>query len=70
MNIGTNPTVDGQHLSVEIHYLNFNNDLYDAEIRVSILKRLRDEQKFDSLPHLKKQLQLDQKLAFAIIESL
>jgi riboflavin kinase/FMN adenylyltransferase len=35
MNIGFNPTVAGENLSIEIHYFNFNSDLYDQEIAVS-----------------------------------
>jgi riboflavin kinase/FMN adenylyltransferase len=38
MNIGFNPTVDGHNQSIEIHYFDFNADLYNQEIRVSILK--------------------------------
>ena len=56
MNIGFNPTVEGDHLSIEIHYLDFDADLYDQKITVSILKYLRPEQKFDSVELLKKQL--------------
>ena len=70
MNIGVNPTVGGQHLSVEIHYLNFDGDLYDQKLAVSILKRLRDEEKFDSLSLLKEQIKKDQTQTLSYIKEL
>ena len=63
MNIGFNPTVAGQNQSIEIHYFDFNTDLYNQEIRVSILKRIRSEQKFESVDLLKEQLEKDKKTA-------
>ncbi len=59
MNIGTNPTVDGQELSVEVYYLDFDGDLYDKTISVSLLDYIRDELKFDSIDALKKAIQDD-----------
>ena len=59
MNIGVRPTVDGVTQTIEIHFFDYNDDLYEQEIVVSILKRIRDEQKFESLEALKNQLSLD-----------
>jgi len=59
MNIGSNPTVNGTAQSIEIHLFNFNKDIYHKEITVSILKRIRDEHKFDSIEKLQTQLQQD-----------
>ncbi|WP_363331693.1 riboflavin kinase [Flavobacterium sp.] len=59
MNIGTNPTVNGQGLSIEVHFFDFDGDLYGQELVVSILHHLRDEQKFASLDILKQQLAND-----------
>jgi riboflavin kinase/FMN adenylyltransferase len=67
MNIGFNPTVDGQNQSIEIHYFDFNADLYNQEIRVSILQRIRSEQKFESVDLLKEQLEKDKKTALAYL---
>jgi riboflavin kinase/FMN adenylyltransferase len=50
MNIGFNPTVAGENLSIEIHYFNFNSDLYDQEIAVSI-KYIRPEQNSNRLTY-------------------
>jgi len=59
MNIGFNPTVAGENLTIEIHYFNFDANLYEQEISVSILSYLRPEQKFGSVTLLKEQLQKD-----------
>ena len=61
MNIGFNPTVEGQKQSIEIHYFDFNADLYNQKISVSILHRIRSEQKFESVELLKEQLEKDKK---------
>lgn len=59
MNIGTNPTVDGKNQSIEVHFFDFSNDIYGAQVEIEILERLRDEQKFESLEALKNQLSKD-----------
>lgn len=60
MNIGFNPTVGENAQTIEVYYFDFNDDLYGQQITVSILHRLRSEQKFDSLEALKNQLKSDQ----------
>lgn len=70
MNIGFNPTVKGESLSIEIHYLDFDADLYDQKVTVSILKYLRPEEKFNSIDTLKKQLQKDKEATIAYIKGL
>lgn len=67
MNIGFNPTVNGQKQSIEIHYFDFNADLYNQKISVSILQRIRSEQKFESVDLLKEQLEKDKKTALAFL---
>jgi riboflavin kinase/FMN adenylyltransferase len=59
MNIGTRPTVDGSNQSIEIHFFDFKEDIYSQEITVTFLKRMRDEQKFESIDALKAQLNID-----------
>lgn len=56
MNIGTNPTVGGKFQSIEIHFFDFNQDIYNKKIKIELLQRLRDEQKFESIEALQKQL--------------
>lgn len=60
MNIGNNPTVDGTQQHLEVHFFDWNNDLYQQTIRVELLHKTREEIKFDSVVDLKKQLELDQ----------
>ncbi|POY40126.1 riboflavin biosynthesis protein RibF [Flavobacterium alvei] len=70
MNIGFNPTVAGKQLAIEVHFFDFDTDLYHQEIRVSILKYLRSEHKFESVALLKEQLEKDKNTALTYIESL
>ena len=56
MNIGYNPTVSGTTQSLEVHLLNINENLYDQLITIYLLKKIRDEVKFNSLKELKNQL--------------
>jgi riboflavin kinase/FMN adenylyltransferase len=59
MNIGTNPTVNGQQQSIEIHIINWSGDLYGQNLQVALLDRVRDEVKFDSMSDLQEQLEKD-----------
>lgn len=58
-NIGYNPTVENQKLSIETHILDFNNNIYDETIRVYFTGRIRDEKKFDSLEELACRIEKD-----------
>ena len=69
MNIGNNPTVNGKTQSIEIHLFNFNTDIYHKEITVSIQKRIRDEQKFDSIEALQSQLNKDKEEALTYFKT-
>lgn len=70
MNIGTNPTFDERLQSIEIHYLDFDADLYDQKIQISLLKYLRPEQKFASVDLLKTQLDIDKNETLQYVETL
>jgi len=59
MNIGTKPTVGGTSQSIEVYLFDFNDDIYSKIIEVSFLEKIRDEQKFESIELLKKQLSED-----------
>lgn len=67
MNIGINPTVNGEKLSIEVHFIDFDGDLYNSKIEISVLERIREEQKFDSIELLKQQIQKDKDLAISYI---
>jgi riboflavin kinase/FMN adenylyltransferase len=58
-NIGYSPTFDDHIFTIEVHLLDFNNDLYDQNIRVNFIKRIRDEQKFSNIEELSNQIQKD-----------
>ena len=59
MNIGTKPTFGDRDLAIEVFLLDFQGDLYQHELRVSILKRLRDERHFPSPGDLVQQIGID-----------
>ena len=63
-NIGTNPTVGNDHLSLEVHLLDFQGDLYDKELAISFVSFVREEKKFSSLEALQKQIAEDIRRAF------
>lgn len=69
MNIGNRPTVSGKHQTIEVHFFDFNKDLYHKELVVELLYFLRDEHKFDSLKSLTLQLEKDEKIARNYIEN-
>ena len=68
MNIGTNPTVKGLYQTIEVHFFDFNQDIYNKKIEIQLLERLRDEQKFSSIESLKTQLVLDKKKSLDYIQ--
>ncbi|MFT6748200.1 MAG: riboflavin kinase/FMN adenylyltransferase [Flavobacterium sp.] len=65
MNIGNQPTVNGNSKRIEVHVLNFSDDLYDQNVTVCILDFIREEEKFDSLENLKSQLEKDKEFALS-----
>ena len=50
--IGTRPTVNETKALLEVFLFDFDQDIYGRHIQVSFLKKLRDEEKFDSLDDL------------------
>ena len=70
MNIGINPTVGGETISIEVYYLDFNADLYNQKIQVDLLDYIRPEQKFESVSLLKEQLEKDKNTAITFLKNL
>lgn len=62
-NVGFNPTVHNNKLSIETHILNFDKNIYGEYVTVYFIKKIRDEKKFNSLKELKYQLTADKKYA-------
>ena len=59
-NIGINPTFNmGLDINIETHLLDFNRDIYGEEMRVTFLKKIRDEKKFSSVNDLVTQIDCD-----------
>ena len=61
MNIGTKPTFDTTSPSIEVHFFDWNSDLYDQTLQVKLLKWIREEQKFDSVEELQAQIHADER---------
>ena len=58
-NVGSRPTVAGIRMQLEVHIFDFAKEIYGQVIEVVLLKKLRDEMKFDSLDALTKQITAD-----------
>ena len=58
-NIGYSPTFDDNVFTVEVHILDFNENIYGQRIRVNFIDRLRSEQKFNSITELSSQIRKD-----------
>jgi len=63
LNIGFRPTVNHKNniQNIEVHIIGFQGDLYNKNIKINFYKKIREEQKFDSLENLQKQLEKDKK---------
>lgn len=61
LNIGTRPTITprAERLRVEVHLLDFSGELYERELEVVVLGKLRDEQQFPSPEALRRQIEAD-----------
>ncbi|EZH71982.1 riboflavin biosynthesis protein RibF [Aquimarina atlantica] len=70
MNIGTNPTVNGTKQTIETHFFDTSFNLYDKKIQIEMIKRIRDEKKFDSLEQLQDAMQQDEDFSRDFINSL
>jgi riboflavin kinase/FMN adenylyltransferase len=70
MNIGFNPTVQGEKRTIEVHFFDFDLDIYNRHIRVAILQRIRSEEKFESVEFLKIQLGKDKDFSIQYIQNL
>ena len=60
LNIGINPTVEANlETKIEIHILEFDENIYDKDISFELIEFIRDEKKFGSIDDLTAQIQLD-----------
>jgi riboflavin kinase/FMN adenylyltransferase len=58
-NIGYSPTFDDYIFTVEVHILDFEDNIYGKDIRVNFIHRLRDEKKFSGIEELSEQINKD-----------
>jgi riboflavin kinase/FMN adenylyltransferase len=70
MNIGNRPTVNGENQTIEVNFFNFDENIYNQKLTITILDRIRDEQKFASLDDLKFQLNQDKTTSLKFISTL
>jgi riboflavin kinase/FMN adenylyltransferase len=70
MNIGNRPTVNGDHQTIEVNFFDFDENIYGQKLTITLLNRIRDEQKFASVDDLKMQLNKDKATSLQFIQNL
>ena len=70
MNIGIRPTFEGTHPTVEINLFDFDSDIYGKRLAVTVVSRLRNEQKFSHAGELAEQLLRDREAAIRELNAL
>lgn len=58
-NIGVRPTFQGTRVLLEVHFFNFDQDIYGRKIKIEFLNKIRDEQRFEKFEHLIAQIHKD-----------
>ena len=66
-NIGYSPTFDDHVFTVEVHILDFDENIYGQKIRVDFISRIRDEKKFANISELSEQIRRDVEKALEIL---
>jgi riboflavin kinase/FMN adenylyltransferase len=69
-NIGYSPTFSDNIFTVEVHILDFHNDIYGKHIRVNFVKRIRNEIKFSGIAELSEQIRKDIAYAREVLSQL
>ena len=69
-NIGWNPTINDKGFSIEVHILNFSDDIYNEEIELEMVQFLRYEEKFENIEALTTQIKKDVSAAEAVLSSM
>ncbi len=67
LSIGHNPTFGNNPLSIEVYILDFDRDIYGAKMQVEMIRKLRDEMKFENETQLMAQMKEDEQKARALI---
>ena len=69
LNIGIRPTVKGTEETIEVHIFDFEKDIYGEELTVYFIDKIRDEEKFNDLEDLRKQLIKDKEQSIRLLEN-
>ena len=70
MNIGKNPTLGDNEQSIEIHFFDINEDIYNENLQIAFLENIREEHKFNSITELQAQLEKDKIFSLDFIRNL
>lgn len=70
MNIGNNPTLGENEQSIEVHFFELNEDIYNENLQISILEHIREEHKFNSITELQVQLEKDKTFSLDFIKNM
>ncbi|WP_197474832.1 riboflavin kinase, partial [Oleiphilus sp. HI0079] len=62
-NVGKKPSVGDFEANLEVHLFDFSGDLYGARVQVELQKKIREEQRFESVDALAEQIQKDNLVA-------
>ena len=69
MNIGFNPTFGNKKLTIEVNIFDFNQDVYDENIKIEFIKFIRNEMKFQNIGELIKQIKIDRETCKSYMNS-
>ena len=70
LNVGSRPTISDDKHVVEVHVFEFSSTIYNLDIKVEFIKRIRSEKKFNSLKELQSQLEIDESKIKAVFNLL
>jgi riboflavin kinase / FMN adenylyltransferase len=68
LHLGPRPTFQGAPPSIEVHFMDFDGDLYGEDLRIDFIRHLRGVEPFDSVQALVEQMQRDVDLARRVLE--
>lgn len=70
LNIGLRPTLlpENQKATIEVNIVDFDEEIYGESIRIEIVKKIRDEKRFQNLDALKNQIEIDKNLILSVLE--
>ncbi|NDV47773.1 bifunctional riboflavin kinase/FAD synthetase [Paludibacter sp. 221] len=71
LNIGNRPTLNnGEDISIEVHIIDFEKDIYNRTIELRFVEKIRDEEKFGSIDELIERLKKDKEKVLEIMHEL